>query len=163
MKLTNILFVALIALASTTFWKAHSTETKIGSLMIQDLRARATAPEAPVGAGYLTIMNMGEQEDVLIRVNAPFAGQTEIHEIKMDGDVAKMRPLQSGLKIPAGQSVNLTPGGLHLMFMDLQHPLKAGDTHTIVLHFKYHGEVSALLTVRSDPSQSDTESDHHHH
>ena len=163
MELTNILFVALIALASTTSWKAHSTETKIGSLMIQDPRARATAPGASVGAGYLTIMNMGEQEDVLIRVDAPFARHTEIHEIKMDGDIAKMRPLQSGLKIPAGQSVNLAPGGLHLMFMDLQRPLKAGDTHTIVLHFKYHGEVRALLTVRSDPSQSDTEGDHHHH
>ena len=163
MKLTNILFLALIVLASTPSWQAYSGETKAGSLMIQDLRARATAPGAPVGAGYLTIMNMGEQEDLLVRVNAPFAGHTEIHEIKMDGDVAKMRPLQSGLKIPAGQSVNLTPGGLHLMFMDLQHPLKAGDTHTIVLHFKYHGEVSALLTVLSDPSQSDTESDHHHH
>ena len=108
-------------------------------------------------------MNMGEQEDVLIRVNAPFAGHTEIHEIKMDGEVAKMGALHSGLKFPTGQSVNLTPGSLHLIFMDLQHPLKAGDTHTIVLHFKYHGEVSALLTVRSDPSQADTEIDHHHH
>ena len=163
MKLTNILFVALIAVASTPSWQGYSAEKKVGSLMIQDPRARATAPGAPVGAGYLTIMNMGEQEDLLVRVNAPFAGHTELHEIKMDGDVAKMRPLQSGLKIPAGKSVNLTPGGLHLMFMDLQHPLKAGDTHTIGLHFKYHGEVSALLTVRSDPSQSGTENDHHHH
>ena len=163
MKLSNILSITLIVLAGAPSWQAHSAETKVGTLMIQDPRARATAPGASVGAGYLTIMNMGEQEDLLVRVNAPFAGHTEIHEIKMDGDVAKMRPLQSGLKIPAGQSVNLTPGGLHLMFMDLQHPLKAGDTHTIVLHFKYHGEVSALLTVRSDPSQSDTESDHHHH
>ena len=163
MKLANILFIALIMLASTPSWQAHTAETKVGSLTIHDARARATAPGASVGAGYLTIMNMGEQEDLLIRVDAPFAGHTEIHEIKMDGDVAKMRPLQSGLKIPAGQRVNLTPGGLHIMFMDLQHPLKAGDTHTIVLHFKYHGEVSALLTVRSDPSQSDTEGDHHHH
>ena len=163
MKLSNILSITLIVLAGAPSWQAHSAETKVRTLMIQDPRARATAPGASVGAGYLTIMNMGEQEDLLIRVDAPFAGHTEIHEKKMDGDVAKMRPLQSGLKIPAGQSVNLTPGGLHLMFMDLQHPLKAGDIHTIVLHFKYHGEVSALLTVRSDPSQSDTESDHHHH
>ena len=163
MKLSNILSITLIVLAGAPSWQAHSAETKVGTLMIQDPRARATAPGASVGAGYLTIMNMGEQEDVLIRVDAPFARHTEIHEIKMDGDVAKMRPLQSGLKIPAGQSVNLTPGGLHLMFIDLQHPLKAGDTHTIGLHFKYHGEVSALLTVRSDPSQSGTESDHHHH
>ena len=163
MKLTNILFVALIALASTTSWKAHSTETKVGSLLIQDPRARATAPGAPVGAGYLTIMNMGEQEDLLMRVDAPFAGHTEVHEIKMDGDVAKMRPLQSGLKIPAGESVNLAPGGLHIMFMDLQHPLKEGNAHTIALHFKHHGEVSVLLTVRSDPSRADTEGDHHHH
>ena len=163
MKLANILFVALIALATTPSWQAHSADTKVGSLMIQDPRARATAPGAPVGAGYLTVKNMGDQADLLIRVDAPFAGHTEIHEIKMDGDVAKMRPLQSGLKIPAGQSVNLAPGGLHIMFMDLQYPLKVGDTHTIVLHFKYHGEVTVLLTVRSDPSQSDTEGAHHHH
>jgi len=163
MKSAHAFFITFILLISTVSWQAHPAETNAGSLMIQDPRARATAPGASVGAGYLTIMNMGEQEDLLMRVDAPFAGHTEIHEIKMDGDVAKMRPLQSGLKIPAGESVNLAPGGLHIMFMDLQHPLKAGNTHTIALHFKYHGEVSVLLTVRSNPSHSDTEGDQHHH
>ena len=133
-------------------WQPQSAETRVGSLVIQDPRARATAPGAEVGAGYLSIMNMGDQSDWVIGIDATFAGHSEIHEMKMEGDIARMRPLEAGLEVPAGQQVDLHPGGLHIMFMKLQHQLQEGGSYPVVLHFKRQGAVNVIFEVQKDPS-----------
>ena len=133
-------------------WQSQSAETRAGSLVIQDPRARATAPGTEVGAGYLSIMNMGDQNDWVIGIDATFAGHSEIHEMKMEGDIARMRPLESGLEIPAGQQVDLNPGGLHIMFMKLQLQLQEGDSYPVVLHFKRQGAVNVIFEAQKDPS-----------
>ena len=71
----------------------------------------------------------------LVAVSSPVAGVVEIHEMKMEGDVMKMRALPDGLALPAGQAVELSPGGYHVMLMELKQSLNAGDT------------VAATLTV----------------
>jgi copper(I)-binding protein len=71
----------------------------------------------------------------LVGAQTPVAGVAEVHEMKMDGDVMRMRALASGLELPAGKAVELKPGGYHLMLMDLKTPLRA-DTRvplTLVL------------------------------
>ena len=133
-------------------WQSQSAETRAGPLVIQDPRARATAPGAEVGAGYLSILNMGDQNDWVIGIDATFARHSEIHEMKMEGDVARMRPLESGLEVPAGQQVDLNPGGLHIMFMKLQHQLQEGGSYPVVLHFKRQGAVNVIFEVQKDPS-----------
>ena len=133
-------------------WQPQSAETRVGSLVIQDPRARATAPGAKVGAGYLSIVNTGNQNDWVVGIDASFAEHSEIHEMKMEGDIARMRPLDSGLEVPAGQQVDLHPGGLHIMFMKLQHQLQEGDSYPVVLHFKRQGAVNVIFEVRKDPS-----------
>jgi len=70
----------------------------------------------------------------------------------MEGDIAKMRPLESGLEIPAGQRMDLNPGGLHIMFMKLQHQLRDGGSYPVVLHFKTQGAVNVVFEVQNDPS-----------
>jgi copper(I)-binding protein len=64
------------------------------------------------------------------------AGVVEVHEMKMDGDVMKMRALESGLALPAGKAVELKPGGYHVMLMDLKLPLKKDTTIPLTLTFK---------------------------
>jgi copper(I)-binding protein len=147
-------FVGPMALLFTMSmsWQSQSAETKAGSLVIQDPRARATAPGAEVGAGYLSIMNMGDQNDWVIGIDATFAGHSEIHEMKMEGDIARMRPLESGLEVPAGQQVDLNPGGLHIMFMRLQQQLQEGELYPAVLHFKLQGSVNVMFEVQTNPS-----------
>jgi len=63
-----------------------------------------------------------------------------------------MRPLESGLEIPAGQQVDLNPGGLHIMFMKLQHQLQEGGSYPVVLHFKRQGAVNVIFEAQKDPS-----------
>jgi len=69
----------------------------------------------------------------LISVSTPVAGVAEVHEMKMDGDVMRMRPLAKGLELPAGKAVQLQPGGYHLMLMDLKLPLQKDTTIPVTL------------------------------
>jgi periplasmic copper chaperone A len=71
----------------------------------------------------------------LIAVASPVAGVGEVHEMKMQGDVMRMAELKGGLDLPAGQAVELKPGGFHIMLMDLKQPLKADSQIPVTLTF----------------------------
>ena len=71
----------------------------------------------------------------LVGASTPVAGVAEVHEMKMEGDTMKMRPLSQGLELPAGQTVELTPGGYHLMLTDLKQPVNVGTTVPVTLRF----------------------------
>ena len=127
----------------------HAMEpVKVGDLEIVQPYARATPPNAPVSGGYMVIRNSGSEADRLIGGSVDFAGHVEIHEMKMDGDVMKMRELSDGLEIPAGGEVVLKPGGFHIMFMKMKEQLKSGETRTITLEFEKAGTVELELPVR---------------
>ena len=72
----------------------------------------------------------------LVGVASPVAGVAEVHEMKMDGDVMRMRALPNGLALPAGKTVALTPGGYHVMLMDLKATLPKDSTIPLTLTFK---------------------------
>lgn len=118
-----------------------------GDLTVTNPFARATPPRAPVAGGFLTVANHGAEDDRLVSVSAPFSDRAEIHEMAMEGDTMKMRQLPDGLPIPAGQTVELKPGGYHLMFMDLKAPLVEGDVAEITLTFEKAGELVVPLAV----------------
>jgi periplasmic copper chaperone A len=71
----------------------------------------------------------------LVAVATPVAGVAEVHEMKMEGDVMKMRAVAGGLDLPAGKAVTLKPGGYHIMLMDLKLPLQKDTTIPLTLTF----------------------------
>ena len=71
----------------------------------------------------------------LVAVSTPIAGAAEVHEMKLEGDVMRMRALDK-LDLPAGKRVDLKPGGHHLMLQDLKAPLQAGTTIPVTLTFR---------------------------
>lgn len=75
------------------------------------------------------------EEAALVAAQSPIAGVVEIHEMKMENNVMKMRAIPK-LDLPAGQAVELKPGGYHVMLMDLKQPLKKGDTVPLKLKFQ---------------------------
>ena len=101
----------------------------------------------------------------IIGASSPVAGITEIHEMKMDGGVMKMRAI-SRLDLPAGKPVKLAPGGYHVMLMDLKQPLKKGDL--VPLTLKFEGKDKAVETVeikaevRDLTASAPAASDHKH-
>ena len=118
-----------------------------GALEISGGFSRATLPNAPVGGGFMTITNSGAEDDRLIGASSSVAGHMEVHEMAMEGDVMKMRELADGMPIPAGKTVEMKPGGFHIMFMELREPLVEGETVAVTLTFERAGEVEVPLMI----------------
>jgi uncharacterized protein YcnI/copper(I)-binding protein len=122
---------------------------KLGSLDIMPGFIKATTPGQPVAGGFLTISNHGTEDDTLVAVEGVDGiSHVELHTMTIEGDVMKMRKLPDGIPVPAGQTVELKPGGLHLMFMGLKHPYLAGANTSMTLVFAKAGKVAVSLPVK---------------
>lgn len=117
------------------------------SLLIADPTMRAVMPGGKVTAAYMTITNTGSQDDRLVSVSYEGAKKSEIHTMEVVNDVMKMRPIDGGLVIPVGQSVELAPGGLHLMFMGLTQRPQNGETVSLELVFENAGPITITIPV----------------
>jgi copper(I)-binding protein len=126
---------------------AQGPTYKIGPLVIEAPWARATPAGAKVGAGYVKITNTGEQPDRLIAGSLALASAVEVHEIAMTDGIAKMRRLENGLEIEPGKTVELKPGGYHLMFTGLRSGLREGETMKGTLVFEKAGTVGIEYRV----------------
>ncbi len=128
---------------------AFAQTFKAGSIEIGSPWARATPKGATVGAGYMKITNTGTTPDRLLSGSSDIAPKFEVHEMKMENGVMKMRPVQDGLEIKPGETVELKPGSFHVMFVGLKSPLKAGDHVAATLVFDKAGAVNVEYDVRA--------------
>lgn len=156
-------FVARVALAfalGTAFIGAASVQAqhsaghaaaapavKLGSLTIEEPWSRATAPGASVGGGFLVLDNAGA-DDRLVAASSPVSARVELHTMSMQDNVMRMREVEH-IEVPAGKRVELRPGGLHLMFIELKAPLEEGRSFPVTLRFERAGEVEVQMSVRS--------------
>ena len=134
-------------IASSIAAEMQSAPVMAGDIEISAYRAKAMLPGQPAGGGYLSIANKGSVPDRLIAVTSPSAGKVEIHVMEMANDVMTMRPVEGGLEIPAGATVELKPGGTHLMFMAVPEPFKEGGEVPVTLEFEKAGKVDLKLPV----------------
>lgn len=131
---------------------------KLGPLEIGHPWTRATAPTAPTGGGFLKITNTGTTADRLIAVKSPAAERVEVHEMKMDGNVMRMRELDKGIEIPPGATVELKPGGFHIMFMGLKAPFAKDTRVPVTLVFEKAGSIDVefmVMAIGASPSGHD--------
>ncbi|HMS19494.1 copper chaperone PCu(A)C [uncultured Sphingorhabdus sp.] len=162
MKSTNIYplaGIALFALAAPVL--AHNFS--VGKIAIGHPWTRETAATQTVGGGFLTIRNNGNVSDRLVSATSPSATEVQIHTMSMDGGVMRMRQLKDGIAIPAGQSVELKPGGLHLMFIGLKKPFKQGAKIPATLKFARAGSVQVTFAVQPVGSTAPMEAGHAGH
>lgn len=125
-----------------------------GALKIEQPWTRATPGGAKVAAGYMKITNTGAEPDRLVGGALSQAGRFEVHEMKMENGVMQMREIAGGLEIAPGQTVELKPGGYHVMFMELREPLKEGDTLKGQLRFQKAGALNVEYRVQSLGAQN---------
>jgi copper(I)-binding protein len=131
-----------------------------GALVIQDAVINAT----PInGALYFTVQNNGKLPDTLMAADTTVAGEVELHESSMDGNMMQMRPV-SGVDVPAGEAVTLEPGGLHVMLIDLRQSLEVHDMVDVTLTFEKAGPVTVVARVArgSDVAQNPDETTGNH-
>lgn len=133
---------------------------KLGDLTITAPSIRAMVPGAKVGGGFLTIANGGKEADKFISATTSGVERVEIHEMKMEGDVMKMRKLDDGLAVPAGETVELKSGGYHLMFIAPEKPYKEGETVPVTLEFEKAGKIEVNFPVTAQNGKSSDHSGH---
>ena len=140
MKLMKSSALALFALTAPA-WADSVIE-------IAQPKAFATAPTAMAGGAFMEISNTGSTDDRLIAVQADYP-RVEIHTTEFDSEgVARMMHLDDGIAIPAGETVTLEPGGLHVMFMGLRNtPFVEGETVSATLVFEQAGEVPVAFDI----------------
>ncbi len=122
-----------VFLLSSLLLTASLASAQPAPVKIEGAWARATvAGQQGTGA----FMSITASEGLrLVGLSSPVAGVAEVHEMKMEGDVMKMRAI-AGLDLPAGQTVQLKPGSYHLMLMDLKRPLVKDSTIPVTLRFQ---------------------------
>jgi copper(I)-binding protein len=120
------LFIACALALSASAWAQSPVQ-------VQDAWARATVANQSATGAFMKLTAPAATR--LVEVRSPVAGIVEVHEMKLDGDVMRMRAVPA-LPLPAGQTVELKPGGFHVMLMDLKGPVKAGDAVPLTLVFE---------------------------
>jgi copper(I)-binding protein len=125
--------------------------TAATAVTVSDAWARATPPGARMGSIYLKLSSTNGDRLIGASVPRSVSGKTQIHETLVSrdagGESMGMREVRS-LELPAGRTVELAPGGFHLMLMDLKHPLKAGDRVRVTLRFEKSGTQTVTADVR---------------
>lgn len=124
MKLKALTLIAALACASV-----HAQ-----TVQIKDAWARSSVPGQKASGAFMKIS--AKDGAKLVSASSPVAGVVQVHEMTMEGNVMKMRAVAGGLDIPAGQTVELKPGGYHVMLMDLKAPLVKDSSVALTLVFK---------------------------
>jgi copper(I)-binding protein len=136
-----------LALAAVMLAAGTACSETSGSVTVENAWSRASPSGVKVAAGYLAIINDGDEPDRLLAASAPFAGATEIHKTSMQDGVMRMRPVRDGVPVPAKSTVMLEPNSYHLMFMRLTRPLDEGDTVQASLTFERAGTLNITIDV----------------
>jgi copper(I)-binding protein len=114
-------------------------------IAVEEAWIRATPPGAKTAAGYMVIR--ADSADRLLSVTSPAAERVETHLTVHEGDVARMREVK-GYDVPADGTLELKPGGAHLMFVNIKAPLKEGMNVPATLKFQHLGDFKVEFQVR---------------
>jgi periplasmic copper chaperone A len=124
-----------------------------GAVQVSAALCRPTPVGRQTTGCYLTLT--APSADRLLGVSSPVAGRAQVHESRMESNMMMMRELKDGLPLPAGQPVELKPGGNHIMLLAVAEPLRAGDTVPLTLTFASAPVVEITATV-GQPALTDS-------
>jgi len=150
-------FNCRIALIATTLLFAPALGLADAGVKVTNVWVRSTAPGQSVAAAYLDIVSGGAA--ALVKAESPAAKVVELHEMKMDGDIMKMRAVPK-IDLPPGKEVKLEPGGMHVMLIDIKQPLKVGEKVPLTLVVESGGKTQKLDVTAE---VKDAKAGGHHH
>lgn len=139
--------IALAAAGALAAWPARARDVTAGELTIVNPWTRAAGANGN-GAAFMRLRNGGAQPDRLVSASTPVARVVELHTMIRDGDAMRMRPV-TDIAVGPGQTVELRPGGFHVMLIGLNAPLAQGTRVPLTLRFERAGEVRVELEVQA--------------
>ncbi len=151
MKTSLSVFLITIFLFLSGYLFAH--QFQVGNININHPYIRFAVSTGPA-AGYMTIVNIGEESDRLVKVETEIAKYSQLHVTKIYDSQATMEHVDF-IELPAQKARSLKPGGYHIMFMDLNNKLKAGTDATAKLIFENHGEIEIVFEVEDFSEESE--------
>ncbi len=156
--------IALVGVVVAACSGAASPTPTSGGLTVEGAWARTSTGMANAGAAYLVVKNPTGIADALVGVSTPAAGSAQIHETytlpapsgsmmpatsgAAGGSMMAMRPVAK-IEVPAGGTIELKPGGYHIMLMGLTHELTAGETIVLTLTFEKASPITVTADVRA--------------
>lgn len=153
MKLKVLMLAAIGTLAMQSVWAAN--------ISVTEAWARATMPGQKVSGAYMQIRS--DVDARLVSASSPAVPRVEVHEMKMDGDVMRMREVQS-VELPKGKTVSLEPGGFHIMLMNLPKPIAAGEVIPLTLVVESGGKRQTVeVKAEARGVGGAMPMQHHHH
>ena len=156
-SISTVLALAALFLAPLTPAQDHGSKAAITA---EQAWMRAVAVSGMNSAAYMSLHNATENDDRLIDARAPGFAIIEIHETTEEAGVMRMRQLEDGLALPAGATVSLQPGGLHIMLIGAERSIAEGGSLPLTLVFEQSGELELMLPVKA---LTETGQTHHHH
>jgi len=150
MKLKVLMLAAVGALSIQAAWAAN--------ISVTDAWARATMPGQQVSGAYMRIQSDADAR--LVSVSSPAVPRVEVHEMKMDGEVMRMREVKA-IDLPKGKTVSLEPGGFHIMLMNLPKPIAAGEVIPLTLTIESGGK-QQTVEVKAEARAPNQTMQHHH-
>lgn len=162
-KIIKALAFAAVVIAGIAPGISTAHDFKVGSLELKHPWSAKAPPVAPVLGGYLTIVNTGSEPDRLVGGSTPVAERLELHESSLVDGVARMRPAKGGIEIPAGESLNLQPGGAHIMLVNPKQRPAEGEKFKATLQFEKAGQVEVEFVVQAKASTPAPAEDHTAH
>ena len=149
---TKLAAALLISLASLPAWAAN--------ISVTNAWARATMPGQPVGGAYMKIQSDADAR--LLSASSSAIPRVEVHEMKMDGDVMRMREVKA-IDLPKGKTVSLEPGGYHIMLMGLKKPITAGEVIPLTLVVESDGKKQTVEVKAEVRAMNGGAMQHHNH
>lgn len=143
----NLIYVTILLIFTTMAAQCGpaASSSQEGGINVSDISARVTTQN---GAVFMTIKNGGSSDDALVGAKTDVSKTVELHETKMDeNDVMTMSPVPN-IPIPAGSSVTLKSGGLHVMLIEMQKELAVGDKISLTLTFEKAGPMTIEAEVK---------------
>jgi copper(I)-binding protein len=149
-RLRRAVCAALLLAGAGAFAQSSDTSIRVDGAWAR--RAVMMKPGTPgggtgTGAVYLTLVNKSAAPDALLSAASDAAATVEIHESYMESAMAKMRRV-AWIDVPAGQSVELKPGGYHIMLIDLTRDLTPGQSVQLTLTFRNAGKLPVTASIR---------------
>ena len=145
---------------------AHGVQAEASPVVVSGAYTAVPRPGVPNLAVYIDrVQNRGQQDDQLLSARTGIARATEMHEMKVENDMMRMRQV-SAIDIPAGTSVDMNKGarsGYHLMVLGLSRPLKAGEHFTLTLNFRHAGSQDVQVLVQDGAGHRGGNEHHHDH
>lgn len=146
-------FGAMLAISAGT--------AQAGDIMAENAWTRATMKAVKNGAAYVTLHNHGEAVDHVVGADTPVAKHAELHGHTMKDGVMQMHPVDR-VEVAPGSPTVFQPGGLHVMLIDLDHPLKKGETFPLTLELAKGGALEVTVNVKAMGAMSGGDGDHEH-